>query len=222
MENQTDIDAYFATTGLNKNKNKSVDKRTRLIKIIEIAFPSIAAILLGLLIITPSFKETANSIKFDITRPQKGELEKLHIESSELFITDKNNQVNNFTADNLDETAPGSKLIKLTNPKGEMPDTDNQMYHLESPVGYYDQNKNTLRLEQTVKLRHTDGLNATTEALVYDFKKNYGQSDTKTFAESDLGTLNSQGFRFDKNKNLMIFTGKTHIVIKEEQLRAQQ
>lgn len=222
MENQTDIDAYFATTGLNKNKNKSVDKRTRLIKIIEIAFPSIAAILLGLLIITPSFKETADSIKFDITRPQKGELEKLHIESSELFITDKNNQVNNFTADNLDETAPGSKLIKLTNPKGEMPDTDNQMYHLESPVGYYDQNKNTLRLEQTVKLRHTDGLNATTEALVYDFKKNYGQSDTKTFAESDLGTLNSQGFRFDKNKNLMIFTGKTHIVIKEEQLRAQQ
>lgn len=222
MENQTDIDAYFATTGLNKNKNKSVDKRTRLIKIIEIAFPSIAAILLGLLIITPSFKETADSIKFDITRPQKGELEKLHIESSELFITDKNNQVNNFTADNLDETSPGSKLIKLTNPKGEMPDTDNQMYHLESPVGYYDQNKNTLRLEQTVKLRHTDGLNATTEALVYDFKKNYGQSDTKTFAESDLGTLNSQGFRFDKNKNLMIFTGKTHIVIKEEQLRAQQ
>lgn len=222
MENQTDIDAYFATTGLNKNKNKSVDKRTRLIKIIEIAFPSIAAILLGLLIITPSFKETADSIKFDITRPQKGELEKLHIESSELFITDKNNQVNNFTADNLDETAPGSKLIKLTNPKGEMPDTDNQMYHLESPVGYYDQNKNTLRLEQTVKLRHTDGLNATTEALVYDFKKNYGQSDTKTFAESDLGTLNSQGFLFDKNKNLMIFTGKTHIVIKEEQLRAQQ
>ena len=222
MENQTDIDAYFATTGLNKNKNKSVDKRARLIKIIEIAFPSIAAILLGLLIITPSFKETADSIKFDITRPQKGELEKLHIESSELFITDKNNQVNNFTADNLDETAPGSKLIKLTNPKGEMPDTDNQMYHLESPVGYYDQNKNTLRLEQTVKLRHTDGLNATTEALVYDFKKNYGQSDTKTFAESDLGTLNSQGFRFDKNKNLMIFTGKTHIVIKEEQLRAQQ
>lgn len=222
MENQTDIDAYFATTGLNKNKNKSVDKRTRLIKIIEIAFPSIAAILLGLLIITPSFKETADSIKFDITRPQKGELEKLHIENSELFITDKNNQVNNFTADNLDETAPGSKLIKLTNPKGEMPDTDNQMYHLESPVGYYDQNKNTLRLEQTVELRHTDGLNATTEALVYDFKKNYGQSDTKTFAESDLGTLNSQGFRFDKNKNLMIFTGKTHIVIKEEQLRAQQ
>lgn len=222
MENQTDIDAYFATTGLNKNKNKSVDKRARLIKIIEIAFPSIAAILLGLLIITPSFKETADCIKFDITRPQKGELEKLHIESSELFITDKNNQVNNFTADNLDETAPGSKLIKLTNPKGEMPDTDNQMYHLESPVGYYDQNKNTLRLEQTVKLRHTDGLNATTEALVYDFKKNYGQSDTKTFAESDLGTLNSQGFRFDKNKNLMIFTGKTHIVIKEEQLRAQQ
>ena len=222
MENQTDIDAYFATTGLNKNKNKSVDKRTRLIKIIEIAFPSIAAILLGLLIITPSFKETADSIKFDITRPQKGELEKLHIENSELFITDKNKHVNNFTAGNRDEAAPGAKLIKLTNPKGEMPDTDNQMYHLESPVGYYDQNKNTLRLEQTVKLRHTDGLNATTEALVYDFKKNYGQSDTKTFAESDLGTLNSQGFRFDKNKNLMIFTGKTHIVIKEEQLRAQQ
>ena len=218
------IDDYFygSTSLAAPDKANELDRRSRLIRHIRLLLPSLAAVLLGLLIFIPQIEQAKDTVKIDITLPKKGELEKLHMEKTDFYITDRSNKVNNFTADNIDETEPGSKLIKLTNPKGEMPDTDNQMYHLESPVGYYDQNKNTLRLEQTVKLRHTDGLNATTEALVYDFKKNYGQSDTKTFAESDLGTLNSQGFRFDKNKNLMIFTGKTHIVIKEEQLRAQQ
>lgn len=220
MENKKDIDAYFAVTGLNKtNRMSKEDKRARLIKLIEIAFPSLAALLLGLLILMPSFKETKDTFELDITLPKKSELEKLHMEQSDLTITDKNNKVNHFTADNLDETSPGSKVVKLTNPKGYIPSGDKENYKIEAPVGYYNQNANRLTLEQTAVLKYSAGMTAKTEKLSYDFGKNYGESTTPTHGEGYLGTLDSQGFKFYKDQNLMIFTGKTHIVIDEKQLK---
>lgn len=220
VENKKDIDAYFAATGLNKTGNqKKQDKRARLIKLIEIAFPSLAAVLLGLLILMPSLKETKDTVKLDITLPKKSELEKLHMEQSDLTITDKSNKVNHFMADNLDETAPGSKVVKLTNPRGNIPSGEKDSYDIRAPVGYYNQNTNTLTLEQNAVLKYSAGMTAKTEKLSYNFGKNYGESTTPTHGEGYLGTLDSQGFKFYKDQNLMIFTGKTHIVIDEKQLK---
>ncbi len=223
MENNKDIDSYFANTGLKKeSKSPEIDRRHKLIKSIELLFPSLAAILLGLLIIIPHAKQSEDSFGLDITLPKQGELEKLHVESSELFITDKDNKVNEFTANNIDETAPGSKLIKLSNPKGKIPTLKGPWYDIEAPVGYYDQNKNTLRLEQNVKVTYSEGYTATTEAMEYDFKQNFGISTTPTHGEGALGKIDSHGFKFYKNQNLLIFTGKTHIIIKEEQLKGNK
>ncbi|MFR8206612.1 MAG: hypothetical protein ACLU99_09995 [Alphaproteobacteria bacterium] len=74
--------------------------------------PSIAAVLIGLLLVFPSLKKDTRDFKLDITRPKQGELEKLHVENTVFYITDKDNKVNNFLAQNIDETAPGSKIIK--------------------------------------------------------------------------------------------------------------
>lgn len=223
MENNKDIDSYFANTGLKKeNKSPEIDRRRKLIKSIELLFPSFAAILLGLLIIIPHAKQQEEGFGLDITLPKQGELEKLHVESSELFITDKDNKVNEFNADNIDETSPGSKLIKLSNPKGKIPTLKGSWYDIEAPIGYYDQNKNSLRLEETVKMTYSEGYTATTNALEYDFQKNYGFSTTPTHGEGTIGKIDSQGFKFYKDQNLLIFTGKTHIIIKEEQLKGNK
>ena len=223
MENNKDIDSYFANTGLKReSKSPELDRRHKLIKGIELLFPSIAAILFGLLIIIPHAKQSEESFGLDITLPKQGELEKLHVESSELFITDKDNKVNEFNADNIDETAPGSKLIKLSNPKGKIPTLKGPWYNIEAPTGYYDQNKNTLKLEQNVKMTYSEGYTATTEAMEYDFQKNFGLSTTPTHGEGAAGQIDSQGFKFYKNQNLLIFTGKTHIIIKEEQLKGNK
>ncbi len=108
----------------------------------------IAAVLLGMLIIIPNLSQIDDTISLDITLPKKGELEKLHMENTDFYITDRNNKVNNFLARNIDETSPGSKLIKLTDPEGIIPSANGTWYNIKSPLGYYDQNKNTLKLER--------------------------------------------------------------------------
>lgn len=215
------IDSYFNNTALHPHSSDGEDtsKRTRVIKMMKLLLPSIAAILIGLLIIIPNLNSLDDTITLDITLPKKGELEKLHMENTDFFITDRNNKVNNFTADNIDETTPGSKLIKLTNPEGIIPAAKETWYNVKAPVGYYDQNANTLKLEEKVDVFYSGGMTAQTTEFLYDFKTGIGTSKTPVHSDGYLGDLTSQGAEFYNERNLIIFTGKTHIVIDEDQLK---
>ena len=215
------IDDYFygnSPCPEHHDASDSLDNRSRLIRRIKLILPSLAAVLLGLLIFIPHLEQAKDTVRIDITLPKKGELEKLHMENTDFYVTDRSNKVNNFTADNIDETAPGSKLIKLTNPKGIIPTAKGPWYNIEAPIGYYDQNKQTLRLEQNVDVIYSDGMMGKTQAMTYDFKTETAVSTTPTHADGTLGSLDSQGFKFYNAQDLIIFTGKTHIVIEESQI----
>lgn len=215
------IDDYFygnSPLTEHHDASDSLDNRSRLIRRIKLILPSLAAVLLGLLIFIPHLEQAKDTVRIDITLPKKGELEKLHMENTDFYVTDRSNKVNNFTADNIDETAPGSKLIKLTNPKGIIPTAKGPWYNIEAPIGYYDQNKQTLRLEQNVDVIYSDGMMGKTQAMTYDFKTETAVSTTPTHADGTLGSLDSQGFKFYNAQDLIIFTGKTHIVIDESQI----
>ena len=221
MIDQHKIDSYFnqAQPG-GTNKPETVEQRhTQLVRMAKLLLPGFAAILISMLLIFPSLQEHQYDFKIDITKPKAGEMEKLHMENTVFNITGQDNQVQHFTAQNIDETEPGSKLIKLTNPKGIIPTAKGPWYNIEAPIGYYDQNKQTLRLEQNVDVIYSDGMMGKTQAMTYDFKTETAVSTTPTHADGTFGSLDSQGFKFYNTKDLIIFTGKTHIVIDESQIK---
>ena len=215
------IDDYFygSTPLAAPDKANELDRRSRLIRHIRLLLPSLAAVLLGLLIFIPQIEQAKDTVKIDITLPKKGELEKLHMEKTDFYITDRSNKVNNFTADNIDETEPGSKLIKLINPKGIIPTAKGTWYNIEAPVGYFNQNTEVLKLEQKVDVIYSDGMTGRTELMTYDFKTETALSRTPTHVDGTLGSIDSEGFEFYNAENLIIFTGKTHIIVDENQLK---
>ena len=106
------IDKYFTIKNsptVFKPSPKSL--REKIIRLMKITLPAFAAFLAGLLIIILQVKKNINDIKDDIITPRSGELEKFHMEKGIFYITDNKNILNNFNADTLDETAPGSKII---------------------------------------------------------------------------------------------------------------
>ena len=217
-----EIDSLFDEESRKQVKTpvrNDISEHTKRVRLAKLILPSFAAVLVALLLIFPSLQNNGKEFLLDVTLPKKGELEKLHVEQTVLNITDKKNRVNNFTADNIDETEPGSKLIKLTNPKGIIPTAKGPWYNIEAPIGYYDQNKQTLRLEQNVDVIYSDGMMGKTQAMTYDFKTETAVSTTPTHADGTFGSLDSQGFKFYNTKDLIIFTGKTHIVIDESQIK---
>ena len=214
------LDNYFNNNATGQTANKSVLNRyTRIVKMVKLALPAVAAILISILLIYPYLKNDIRDFQLDLTLPQKGELEKLHISNTPFYITDKDNKVSNFIASNIDETSPGSKLIKLTNPEGMIPQNDNLWINIKSPTGFFDQNKNLLELQQNVEVFYSDGINLNTSSAFFDFNKSLGYGNTPISGQGFLGNFKSQGFEIKTKENILILKGQTHITIKEESLK---
>ncbi len=224
MFDKEKIDHYFAEDSFKKNKTKektSVNRHSRLVHWAKLILPSTAAVLIGLLLIYPSLKTDTKDFKLDITRPKKGELEKLHVENTVLYVTDKNNRINNFVAQNIDETEPGSKLIKLTSPEGLLPVSDAAWANIKSPTGYFDQNKNTVTLTDNVEIFYSEGMVLQTPEATFDFNKSLGFGRQGVTADGYFGSLQADGFEFSTNDDILVFTGHSNITIKEESLKGK-
>lgn len=220
MFDHNKLDSYFSGDGIiSGNKKQEVSRHTRIIRLIKLLLPGIAALLIGLLILFPSIKKNNDEFSIDITFPKKGELEKLHMENTVFYITDKDNLVNNLTAQNVDETEPGSKLIKLTRPDGILPSKDGSWVNINAPIGYFDQNTNILNLIEDVNVFYSDGMTAKTTEAFFDFKTKKGWGSEEITSEGVFGNLKSQGFEFYTDQRLLIFTGKTYITVEEENLK---
>ena len=183
-------------------------------RIMKLLLPCIAAGLLGLLIIYPKLKEDIKEFSLDMTIPRTGELEKLHVENTVFHITDKDNKVHNITAENIDETEAGSKLVKIINPEGIFPSSNDAWINLKAPTGYYNQNNNQLKLADNVTIYHSDGLDLSIPYFTFDFNKSFGFADAPVNASGEIGELQSEGLKVYHKENLIVFTGKTTIDLK--------
>ncbi|MBR1604494.1 MAG: LPS export ABC transporter periplasmic protein LptC [Alphaproteobacteria bacterium] len=210
------IDQYFELPLENKNRNiQPINRRTKRLQRAKLLLPAIAALLTGLLIIIPYIKKNINDITADLITPQKGELEKFHMEKGNFYITDFKNIVNNVHAEVLDETEAGSKIIKMTNPEGIFPSASGKETTIKAPIGFYNQNTKILNLQNKVTLIYDKGTITNTAETFFDFNTNkaYGVKPVKT--KSETIDISSQGFEYYKDKNLLIYTGKTHIILQD-------
>ena len=225
LVNIKEIDNLFNEASQKKPQQTDknlISKHTQKVNLAKMLLPSVAAILIALLVIFPSLQNNDRSFLLDITLPKKGELEKLHVEQITLNITDGKNRVNNFTSDNIDETTPGSKLIKLKNPDGVLPTSDIDWINVKSPTGFYDQKANTLRLIDNVEIYYSQGMNVNVPDILYDFKTNIAKSDKSVKAQGELGHLTSEAFEMNTETGIVIFKGKTFIKLREDSLKGME
>lgn len=223
MPDKNKLDTFFEnSTSLSNKERSEVEIRARKIRIYKLTLPVIAASIAGLLLIIPSVKEMGNELKLDITRPKVGELEKLHVEEANLYITDKNNKVSNFHSPNIDETNPGSKLVMLTTPIGTIVTKDDNTIDIDSPIGFYDQNNNTIELEQNVTAILSQGMTFNTEKFTYDFNSSYGWGESPITGRGDLGDVDAESFEFYSDNNLLILKGKSLIKINEANFKRKE
>lgn len=193
----------------------SLQRQKKRIRLIKITFPAIAAALVGVLAVWPSLQDRSDfSIK--ISKPMRNEIEKLHIKNSVLYVTDKSNRVSNFVAESIDETAPGSQLVKMQNPKGKMPTSDEQWIDVNAPTGFYDQKEKVFSLVDNVEVVYSDGMKAQTKEMYYEVDQSRVYGNKPVIANGKLGHLDTQAFEYFTNKDLLQLKGKTKINTSDE------
>lgn len=213
------IDSYFdnkqnfelSDTGM---QHKSVSWR----RLFKLTLPCVAAALLGVMVVIPNIRKSVD-LQDNITVPRKGEMEKLHIEQTVFNSTDNKNRVNKIVADSVDETSPGSKLMKIVNPRGSIP-TDSGVAEITASEGFFNQNNNVLNLSSDVRAVVNNDTVITSEEANYDFGNEYGWGEKDIKAKGEWGNLTAKAFTYDKDKEILTLKGYNRINSKGSTLSA--
>lgn len=212
------LDDIFSNEHLSKSVSagdKVLSRQKKRARLVKITFPAIAAALVGLLAVWPALQDRGDfSIK--ISKPTKGEIEKLHVKNSVLYVTDKANRVNSFTAENIDETEPGSQLVKMQNPKGKLPTSDVQWVDVTAPTGFYNQKDKLFYLVDGVELLYSDNMKASTKEMYYETDKSLIYGNTPVTADGKYGHLDAKAFEYSTKNEVLKFKGNTTIKASEE------
>lgn len=217
MPHREKLDDYFEKISA-KHKNtisSYTEIYTKKIRRAKILLPLVASFFIGLLLTIPKMQDEYDELRFDITKPKYGELEKLHVENTVFNITDKDNKVSQFYTKNIDETEPQSKLIKLNEPTGIINASEENWIDVKSSIGYFDQNKNTLTLEDNIDIMLSQGMVLKTKEALIDFNENTTTGNNPVSAFGIYGDVDSEGFLIKNKENIVIFKGKTRVKIKE-------
>ena len=214
-----EIDNYFHTSvGFKKNASHLTLRHSRKVKLAKLLLPSLATVLVVTLLTLPAIRKDSKEFALDFTI-NKGDIEKLNVEKTTVYVTDKNNRVNNFIATQVNETAPGSQLYKLSSPEAVMPLNDKEWISIRSPGGLYNQQTGVLHLQNNVEAFFSKGMNIHTSEAFLDFKKSKGYSNTLIKGDGFLGKIDSQGFEFSSDTHILTFLGKTSIIIDEQNIK---
>ena len=219
MLDPKEIDTYFNADATKKKVVASkIARHTRKVMLAKLALPAVAAVLAITLIVFPSLKDDIKDfgLEFNIG---KGEIEQLNIKNTTMYVTDEKNRVNNFVAQQVQETFSNSKIYNLISPEGVMPLDEIEWLNIKSPKGVFDQNTSLLTLTDTVEIFYSKGMNISTKEANFDFNKSYGYSNHQIIGDGFIGKIQAQGFEYNGKDNTLSFTGKTHILINEESLK---
>ena len=218
MPDPKKIDAFFEKQTTQKvGLLYQTEKHSRKVMLAKILLPSVAAVLVLILLVFPTLKKDVKEFGLDFIISD-GEIEKLDLDKTTVYITDKNNKVNHFTAKKINETKTGSKKYKLIKPEAVM-QLNKGWINIKSPDGTFNQTTNLLHLTNTVEFFFSEGMILKTPEIFFDFKKSFGYSNNRVTGKGSLGNIDAQGLEFSSADDYFAFTGKTTIIIKEESLR---
>ncbi len=216
-----EIDNYFHVVKKQPPAKESTWRHTRLVTLIKLALPGLAAVLAATLLIFPSLNDDIREFSLDFAIGQ-GDIEKLNIEKTTVYITDDKNRVSNFVARQINETSAGSQMFNLLEPEAVLPMEDGEWLSIRSPRGLYDQKTALLNLQNNVEGFYSAGMNIQTTEVFFDFKKSFGYGRKPVTGEGFLGEVSAEGFEFSGRSSTLTFLGKTRIIIDKETLQKEQ
>ena len=115
-----------------------MSSHSRYVLLAKLLLPAVAAVLATTLLVWPTLKKDISEFKIDFDI-KKGDIEKLSVDKTTIYITDKNNRVNNLAAEKINEISAGSQTFSLTTPEAILPLSNDEWLSIKSPDGIFTQ-----------------------------------------------------------------------------------
>ena len=197
---------------MEKKQKKSLIRHSRAVFILKIALPSVAFLVVALLLVWPQIfapkdrfsifsKEMIPSLK-----ETQGSMTK-----ARLFSLDKKKQPIIVTADKVIQDEKNENNIRLIQPKADFVFSSDGWAHLSSPKGVVDQDKKIMLFEREVNGTTDNGYRLQAQNVVVDESKKTIESDESVRVSGHFGQIDGDGFSVKNDGAEIYFKKKTFV-----------
>ncbi|MFL2769804.1 MAG: LPS export ABC transporter periplasmic protein LptC [Rhodospirillaceae bacterium] len=191
----------------------SVAKYSRFVSTMKILLPSVAGMLLALVLFLPQLREKTNEFTQDIVLTGEVGSGSLSLLNARYFGTDDSGQQFSVTAESVKEASGSGDYIDLLTPRADISLNNGTWLVVGADEGYYNRDSQVLNLKGKVNLFQDQGYELHTEAATILLDKGRASSITVVRGQGPFGELVSKGFELtDKGKNVY-FTGPARLLL---------
>ena len=188
---------------------------SKFIKTVKFIFLSISILMLVLIIIN----NRQNQIKiigekFSYTEKIDGTINQVLVKPIFMGLNNKE-QPFKVSATKATRFKEESNTFYLENPDGEIL-IDNAKYFLSADNGVYDKNIQELKINGDVKFNNNLDLKFSTTEVFFNFKEQVLFGEKAVSGYRNNTKIDSQGIKIFNKENKIIFTGKTKLLLKNE------
>ena len=201
-----------------RRQKRRMRTHSRLVVSLKILFPSLAAVLIGLVIVWPQLNAQqeeqisllASDVK-DMAVPDDQAMV-----NPRFFAVDEKGEPFNLVAKKAFELPGETRRVRLNDIKADLLRRDNRWFALDSDVGVYSQKDDAMELSGQVYLYTETGEEIETTGAVVNMKTRDISGREKVFVRMPAGIAEADGFSVSQKGTVIRLTGKTRAVFYPE------
>ncbi|HIC79821.1 MAG TPA: LPS export ABC transporter periplasmic protein LptC [Kiloniellaceae bacterium] len=179
----------------------------------KLLLPALATGLVLLVIAWPQIIPDQRSLGLDFSKIAEEQAKTLSMLNAHYSGVDENNQPFNVIADMASQVPDNEDVIELQHPRANIETTEGAIVALSARTGHYNREVEILDLNGTVHLTHDKGFEITTETARVDLNDGSAAGDAAVSGQGPAGELESEGFILRERGQIIIFTGKSRMLI---------
>ena len=133
--------------------------------------------------------------------------------SPKLLIKNKSNEPITIEALRAKKDVEDSNIIILESPKGNYKASNKKNIYFYSVKGILDNKKSIFKLIESVKIESQDGINLTTNNIIYNIKNNIVNGEDKVIVIGKWGILKGKGFSYNLKKSIIRLKGNPRLTL---------
>ncbi len=187
---------------------------SRFVGIMKVLLPSMAALLLGLVVVWPKLAFDDKRFQIGFAKLSSKAVESLAMQNARYFGLDESNRPFAVTSEQAVQEPGNSDLIHLQAPKADFTSTSGANIVVDGATGLYHQAAKTLDLSGGVNLFHDSGYELHTPTATIDLAHNSALGTDPVEGFGPQGRIESMGFALAGMGKEIIFTGKAHLSLR--------
>lgn len=198
-----------------RKQERRMTRHSRMVVLLKVVLPSVAAILIGLVILWPQLN--AQKEGFALTAVESGDIlgksEEQSMINPRFFTVDQTGQPFNLIAKTAYELPGDIRRVQLDDVKADVLLKNNTWFALDAGKAVYTQVEDMLDLFDKVNLYSDQGYELETTQASINVRTRDIIGKEKTISRSSIGHAVSDGFSVSDQGKVLRFLGKTRVIL---------